>query len=135
MARGRNGAKPLLVMRDESGQVITKVDGKLFEPPLLKVETAHFGMTMIRVEKLKQMPHPWFKGEPAADGTWGEGRIDDDIYFWHRWRDAGNTAYIANRVVLGHAELLVTWPDGNLNPIHQYPSDFHEKGLPENVWE
>jgi predicted SAM-dependent methyltransferase len=135
MARGRDSSKPLLVIRDETGQVQTRMDIGKFEPPLLKVETAHFGMTLIKSEKLLQLPHPWFRAMPAPDGTWGEGRIDDDIYFWHRWRDAGFSAYVANRVVIGHAELMITWPDHELNPIHQYPSDFHEKGLPEGVWE
>jgi predicted SAM-dependent methyltransferase len=135
MARGRDTSKPLLVIRGEDGQVTTRMDIEQFAPPLLKVETAHFGMTLIRTEKLRQMPHPWFLGQPNEDGTWGEGRIDDDIYFWHRWRDAGHSVYVANRVVIGHAELMVTWPDHELNPIHQYPSDFHEKGMPEGVWE
>jgi SAM-dependent methyltransferase len=135
MSRGRTTSKPLLVIREADGTPRTRLDLSEFEQPLLKVETAHFGCTVIRTEKLKQLPHPWFKGEPAPDGNWGEGRIDDDIYFWHRWRDAGLSAYVANRVVIGHAELMVTWPDKDLNPIHQYPSDYHELGLPENVWE
>lgn len=135
MARGRAGAKPLLVIRDDDGQVKTRMDIEHFEKPLLKVETAHFGLTLIKSEKLLAMPHPWFRSEPAPDGTWGEGRIDDDIYFWHRWRDAGYTAYVANRVVLGHAELMISWPNGTLDPIHQYPSDFFEKGPPEGIWE
>ncbi len=135
MSRGRNSSKPLLVMRDETGDVITKANIEDFEKPLLKVETMHFGMTFIRSEKLKKLSHPWFKEEPNAEGTWGEGRIDSDIYFWHRWRDAGFNAHIANRVVIGHAELMITWPDQELNPIHQYPAEFHELGLPENIWQ
>ncbi len=135
MSRGRTTSKPLLVIRDEQGQVQTNIDYSNFQRPLLKVETAHFGLTMIRTEKLKQLPHPWFCEKPAPDGNWGEGRIDADIHFWHRWQEAGFSAYVANRVVIGHAELMITWPDKELNPIHQYPSDFHEKGLPEAVWE
>lgn len=136
MARGRNGAKPLLVIRDDAtGQVTTRMDIEHFQKPLLKVETAHFGLTLIRTDKLRALPHPWFHEMPNAEGTWGEGRIDADIHFWHRWRDAGNSVYIANRVVLGHAELMITWPNGSLDPIHQYPSDFHEKGPPEEIWE
>ncbi len=135
MSRGRTTSKPLLVIRDKDGKVQTQMEVSDFDKPLLRVETAHFGLTLIRCETLRKLPHPWLCEKPAPDGNWGEGRIDSDIHFWHKWRDAGFTAFVANRVVIGHSELMVTWPDKELNPIHQYPSDFHEKGLPEAVWQ
>lgn len=135
MSRGRTTSKPLMVIRDAEGKVQTQMTSDDFEPPLLKVETAHFGMTMVRSSSVKKLPHPWFLGQPNKDGEWGEGRIDPDIYFWYKLRDAGMNAFIANHVVIGHLELMVTWPDRALNPIYQYPSDYHEKGGPENIWE
>ena len=135
MARGRDGAKPLFVRRNGKGEVMTKISNVELAKPLLKVQTAHFGLTLIRAAALRKMPHPWFLGVPDKDGTWEEGRIDADIHFWHQWEAAGNSLYVANRVVVGHAELMITWPDGDFNPIHQYPSDYHERGLPEKVWQ
>ncbi len=135
MSRGRDSSKPLLVIRNEEGAPITNVNIEHFMRPLIKVETAHFGLTLINCEKLKKMPHPWFCERPNEAGEWGEGRLDADIYFWHRWRDAGHSCYVANRAVIGHAELMITWPDKEMNPIHQYPADFHEHGAPLEAWQ
>ena len=40
---------------------------------------AHFGLTLLRVERLLKLERPWFYGKPDADNSWGEGRVDDDI--------------------------------------------------------
>jgi hypothetical protein len=40
----------------------------------------------------------------------------------------------ANRVVVGHLQLMVTWPDKELKPIYQHPVDFREHGRPDNAW-
>ncbi len=135
MARGRDSSKPLLVIRNPEGQPVTNVPVEDFMKPLIKVETAHFGLTLIRAEKIKAMTHPWFWEKPDPNGTWETGRIDADIHFWHKWRDAGNSCYVANRAVIGHAELMLTWPDKEMNPIHQYPADFHEHGVPLEAWQ
>lgn len=135
MARGRVGSKPLQVVRNADGSIRTLLPRETMASPLLKVQTAHFGLTLLKTEKLRQMPHPWFVGQPAPDGTWGEGRIDDDIHFWLQWSNAGNSLYVANRVVIGHAELMFTWPDQNFDAIHQYPSEWHETGKPEKAWQ
>lgn len=135
MARGKNGSKPLLVIHNEYGGAKTQISSEAMEEPLVKLDTAHFGLTLIRCEALKKMPHPWFYSQPNKEGTWGEGRLDADIYFWHKWKQVGNTLYGANRVVIGHAELMISWPDKELNPIYQYPNDFWEKGRPEEAWE
>lgn len=135
MARGRSTAKPLLVMHDEFGVPTPQVEVETLAQPLMKASTAHFGLTMLRASALKKMAHPWFVGVPNADGEWEEGRLDEDINFWHKWERAGNSLYIANRVIIGHAELMFTWPDKNLNPIHQYPNEFWGSGIPEKAWE
>jgi predicted SAM-dependent methyltransferase len=131
----RGGGMPLCTMKDEQGEYIRQVDRSLFDHPLVLVHTGHFGLTLIRTEKLKQMPHPWFLGQPDPTGQWSEGRVDPDIYFWHRWKDAGHSLYLAPRVVIGHGEFMVTWPDQNFEPLYQNPKDFWEKGTPERAWQ
>ena len=76
--------------------------------PPLKVTTAHFGLTLLRMEHLVDVPKPWFKGEPDDKGGWGDDRLDDDIWFWHVWRKAGHNVYMAPRVRIGHLELIVS---------------------------
>lgn len=108
-----------------------------FDPDLQAVETAHFGLTLIRTEKLKALPKPWFHSVPGKDGEWGDGTgsIDEDIAFWRKWKEAGNNLFLANRVAIGHAELQVRWPDINLEVFHQSMTDWQTDGAPEGVWQ
>ena len=83
----------------------------------IKVETAHFGLTLIKVEALKKCGKPWFASTPDKEGGWGDLRVDDDIFFWNQWREAGNSCYMAPTVSIGHLELKVSQFDENMNPL------------------
>jgi len=87
--------------------------------PIL-VTTAHFGLTLIRVDSLMDVEKPWFFSQPEDGGTWGDGRLDDDIWFWHQWRLAGKTIYVDPLVSIGHLEEMVVGFDEHLNPQHEY---------------
>lgn len=100
----------------------------------MPVATAHFGLTMIRLDSLRKLPRPWFVHVPDADGRWdGPGKIDDDINFWRKWEEAGFTLYQANLVRLGHMELVAKWPDRNLKPLYQGMNDYRANGKPQEV--
>lgn len=107
-----------------------------FAEPVQLVDSAHFGCTVISTAALKRTPLPWFKGEPNAEGHWGEGRTDDDIWFWRQFRAAGNRACISPRVVLGHGEYMVTWPGRDFgSPVFQYSTEFaNTLKRPESAW-
>ena len=93
----------------------------------LKVNTAHFGLTLIRLDALKQIPKPWFKGEPGADGSWrADDRLDPDIWFWHQWQKAGKTVYVAPDVRIGHLEVMVSEFDDEYQPRHVYVPDWRK---------
>jgi hypothetical protein len=47
---------------------------------------------------------------------------------------AGNSLHLANRVAIGHLELLVKWPDINLTTFHQSVTDYQQNGVPEECW-
>lgn len=130
----RSRAFPLMTIRGEDGKNLSHVPVELFDAELAKVNTAHFGLTLIRADKLRQMPRPLFWSRPDSTGNWGDGREDDDIYFWREWEKAGNSLYLANRVTVGHAELMIRWPGRDFAPIHQHPSEFWSSGEPEGVW-
>jgi len=126
---------PLVTITDEKGKAKSEVERKEFEKELTRVATGHFGLTIFDAKKLAQLPHPWFFGQPDPEtGIWNEKRIDDDGWFWRQWRKAGYSLYIANDVVVGHAELMICWPDINLSPIYQRVSDWWQKGKPDGVW-
>ena len=79
-----------------------------------KVKTAHFGLTVIKLNRLADVPKPWFLGVPNEKGEWREGRVDDDIYFWQKWAEAGRTVYITPAVRIGHLEVVVSQFNENL---------------------
>jgi SAM-dependent methyltransferase len=124
----------LFTVHGTEGDNAPEIPRTQFEGDTTPVATAHFGLTLIRTAALKRIKKPWFHSTPAPDGGWGEGHIDEDIAFWRKWEEAGNTLHLANRVPIGHAELLVKWPDINLQTFHQSMTDFQQKGVPEDVW-
>jgi SAM-dependent methyltransferase len=124
MKRGDNA--PLMNVEKGTG------DLSLFRGPLVDVTLAHFGCTLIRVSALQKLEHPWFLPVPNAEGKWEDGRLDEDIYFWKKFREAGNRVCVAPRVCVGHMQLIVTWPDEHLRPIHQHTKEWMENGAPAN---
>ena len=126
---------PLMTIKDSDGKPQEHVPLSLFEAPLTKLATAHFGLTLIRTSKVASLPRPWFVGTPGADGRWGEDRTDDDVHFWRQWEAAGNTLYLANRVAVGHIEAVALWPNNRLGTGFQPVSDFYQTGRPEWVWQ
>ena len=130
MQAGRERTSPLLTMRDENGNLKTGVLSTELEKDAIQVATAHFGLTLIRREALLKVERPWFVGVPAPDGTWGEGRVDDDITFWRQWEKAGLKAWFTPKVQVGHAELVVAWVDRDLRRQWQSTSEYYAQGKP-----
>jgi hypothetical protein len=134
-ARSKNHS--LFVVRGEDGKNVSEIPAEYFFPPASKVHTAHFGCTLIRTAALAGLPKPWFHSRPAPDGSWNEGHVDDDIWFWLRFAEAGKQLYLANRVSVGHLELMIRWPGDNesMSPIFQHHQDYAANGVPEGVWQ
>lgn len=130
----RHKGTPLFTVAGADGRNVAELDMDLLAQDLLKVRTAHFGLTLISAETLGKLPRPWFKAEPGSDGRWGEDRTDDDIWFWRQMERAGIPAYVAPRVVVGHLELMVRWPGRDLDAIHQHPAEWHRTGKPADAW-
>jgi hypothetical protein len=119
----RRGKKfPLLTIGGKQEAQLGSLD------PLL-VTTAHFGLTLIRVDALKDVPKPWFYSQPDEDGEYGDNRLDDDIWFWHQWRLAGKKIYVAPSVSIGHLEETVAVFDEELQPKHEYIAEWRSKHL------
>jgi SAM-dependent methyltransferase len=124
----------LFTVKGDDGKNQNRVDLASFKADLRAVDTAHFGLTLIRAAKLRALPRPWFHATPDAEGRWHDGKIDEDIGFWERWREAGNTLFLATRCPVGHAELMGRWPGKDLQAIYQPMREFNEKGPPEDMW-
>lgn len=90
----------------------------------IKVRTAHFGLTVIDLEKLRTTPKPWFCATPNKDGMWEDDKIDDDVNFWLQWEKAGHSIFMDPATRIGHLEEMVAIYDENLKPVHLYPADW-----------
>lgn len=136
----RHAAQPLFGLSAETRTVCD--DGKSvdveraeFETDLVKVRQAHFGLTLIRIEALRRLPKPWFLGHPNAAGEWKDGKLDPDIHFWRLWEKEGRSLFLAPRVVIGHLELMVRWPDQEMRPVWQAAKDWSATNrAPDEVW-
>lgn len=124
----------LMTVRGRSGQALAEVPVTEFAEELRQIATGHFGLTALRVKDLLDVPHPWFKGEPNAEGFWEEGKIDDDIWFWRQFERAGKRAFSANRVPVGHLELMIAWPDAQGGTIFQEVGEYRRHGRPSQCW-
>lgn len=145
---GVDAIAPLQVKRDDKTLMFTPegmaADGpreislpaEYWEKQAQPADTAHFGLTFLRCDAIRRMPKPWFWGQPGPDGDWGDGRIDPDIAWWKKWKECGNTLAICPQVSIGHAELVITWPDQRLKTVYQYPAHYWNAGgkRPPEAW-
>jgi hypothetical protein len=141
MQTKREDGRPMLTLKGTldnpppDGQ--TSVPAGWFGEPVQEVDTAHFGLTVISTAALKRCQKPWFHSKPGPDGSWNDGRLDPDIWFWRNWRESGNRVFITPRVVIGHGEYVVTWPGKDLTkPTFQWTTEFTNNGgqRPETAW-
>jgi len=119
----RRGDTPLLTIES-----LTRVE---YDGRPLQVATAHFGCTLIRLDRLAEIPKPWMMHTPPPSGSWQDtGALDDDIYFWHRWKEAGRTLFIAPEVRIGHLEIVASYfeqEDNKLVAAWRPPNEWYER--------
>jgi len=136
----RSCQSPLFTLANEDGKALTTVDMAVFDEPLLRVNSAHFGLTILRCAAFEGISRPWFHHKPDEHGTWVGPQIvdgafvggsqDADIAFWAKWRAAGRTLYQANLISAGHLQLMVTWPGLDMKPVYQHVHDYNLDGKP-----
>lgn len=124
---------PMMTVPGPDGAPLAHLEQSEFAKVTMPLGTAHFGCTLLRASALRACPHPWFCSKPGKDGTWTD-HLDADIAFWKMWAANKKTLHQANRVVIGHCELMIRWPGKDLKVIHQVSTDFFTKGKPEEAW-
>lgn len=129
----RGGRDVLIGMDSADGTPRNKIYKEEFATHLTRIQRGHFGLTIFRTETLRQHPRPWMTAIPGADGRWGEDKVDCDINFWHRWNAAKHTLFLANRVVIGHLEDVVSWPTAAMQTMYQTTKDYIDNGIPAEV--
>lgn len=94
----------------------------------IKADTAHFGLTLIRVDALKRVPMPWLVSRPDEAGSYKTTRrTDADIDFWQKWQAAGNTLYVDPMCSIGHLQPMVAEFDEGFNPRHVHVFDWRNR--------
>jgi len=127
----RGGVDKLFVfLRDENDKPITTAPKSMFQGELIRAYGGHFGMTLIKTEALKKMPKPWLWEQPNADGEWTDGKEDADMYFWRKFRDAGNKVFLANDIRIGHLDEEILWPGEDFQTVRQGMFSFYATGKP-----
>lgn len=125
---------PVQAHRDCKHVLLNGVDASQWKRECVPAKSAHFGLTVFRAAAFKKMAHPWFIGVPNEEGQWEEGRLDEDMNFWKKWGEVGNTLAVAPSVTIGHMELMALWPDRNMKHIPQKVSEFWKSGPPDGVY-
>ena len=128
----RGGVDRLLFfLRDENDKPLDFAPAHMFQGELVRAHGGHFGLTLIKVDALKKMPKPWLWEQPNEDGEWTEGKEDADIYFWRKFREAGNGIYLANEIRIGHIDEDILWPGEDFSTVRQGMYHFYRDGKPE----
>ncbi len=106
-----------------------------FSTNITKVATGHFGLTLFRADKLRKHARPWMVGKPSHEGSWNRDSdaVHPDIDFWHRWKEAGNSLYVANKVMVGHMVEHIMWPGNDFTPVYQDLPDYVTNGIPQEA--
>lgn len=95
----------------------------------IQVNTAHFGLTAIKLDRLKDIPKPWFHSKPDENGQWVENKIDDDIWFWHQWKEHERTVFVDFDCSIGHLEEVLSVFDDEGKHQFVYPNDWYERNM------
>lgn len=128
---GRERKAALVNLCHKDGTPMLKVPFAHLYNEAVDIISGHFGLTLIRVSALRELPKPWFLGIPNEQGEWGENRIDDDIYFWSKMRSHGLRVCASPKVRIGHLQLVITWCKDDLSLEHQYLNQYYDDGRPQ----
>lgn len=123
--------KMLVFLRDENDKPLSAVPQSIFQGDLIRAYGGHFGLTLIKVDALKKTPKPWLWEQPNAEGEWTEGKEDADLYFWRKFKDAGNTTCLANDIRIGHIDEDIVWLREDFQVVRQGMFSFYELGKPD----
>jgi predicted SAM-dependent methyltransferase len=104
----RENECPMFAVVDDDGKS-RDVPITEFDEELVPIQTGHFGLTIFRISAFDDLKKPWFQAHPNENGDWGEGRIDEDIHFWHNMYNCGKKVCLATKVNIGHMQIMTTF--------------------------
>lgn len=117
---------------DPEGNTVLISQGA-FDNHVKDMDTAHFGLTVIRLSALDPLSKPWFENKPSPQGDWRRGHKDADVNFWIKCKKAGIKAALAE-VWIGHLELGCSWcgpVEENFKTHHMELATVMSGGIPQ----
>lgn len=129
----REQGTPLVGIRSRSGQVVNEISREQMSTDLTQIASGHFGLSLFRRSVFDKLKKPWFHSVPNPAGDWGEGRQDEDIAFWNNFATVGLKAYMANKITIGHMQMMCTFAgsaEDNWEPVHCYMNDVEDGKIP-----
>ena len=128
MQMGRGMDKVLMNPLDAGKKGITMSE---LEQTYYPVRTGNFGLTLFRASAFEKVKRPWFQHSFNEDGT---HKYDEDIMFWLQFEEAGLKAFLTPRIVIGHIDWVILWPDQKCKTLYQTMNDYRAEGKPRRVW-
>src|SRR5262245_9877664 len=127
----RGGVDQLLLgLRDIHGNPLHAAPAYVFNDEMTACASGHFGLTLLKVDALKNPPKPWFWEQPDVNGEWEDGKEDADMYFWRVFRESGHIACLATDIRIGHIDEDILWPNDQLTVTRQSMHEYQQKGRP-----
>lgn len=118
-----------LQQKREGGELLASSNGEVdLNQRYIPITRGHFGLTLFRASVFDRLTKPWMLSSPNEAGEWEENRTDADIRFWMNCEENGIKVGLATDVIVGHLELMVTWPSPTLQPIYQHLNAWGESG-------
>lgn len=109
---------------DGNGEAVSVLHPSLFFSEINKIQTGHFGLTLLRSRVFKDLPKPWFLNVPNEQGDWSDGKVNADIYFWRKLVEYKRNVYVANLIKIGHIDEYVISVDNNFQARKQTLYDY-----------
>lgn len=123
--QAKRGGKGLLVSVDSEDSA-----SEMGTADLVPAVQGHFGLTLVNLKRVAELPRPWFHHQPDADGRWSDGAVDADIVFWRSLHKSGAPLWCANRIQVGHIEEVIAWTGRDNQTHYQQVTEWAMQGRP-----
>ncbi len=134
MQMHRMNGKILMNPKAPEGAQSVKISFDELEQTYYPIKSAHFGATLFRASAFAKLERPWFQEKHNEQGDYGAGHVDADVAFWLNLERNGGNAFLVPRVVIGHIEPFVLWPDRKLKTIRQHITEWRKEHRPRDCW-
>ena len=128
-------------IKRESDSVLIKLDGNKitkddYDTGAVLAQCGHFGCTLFKASCFDKLNKPWLQEIPDPNGSWNDGRVDSDIYFWGNCIKSGLKVLFAPKIRIGHIQQMCTFAgkyEDGFKPVHVTLQDLEDKKIPDFI--